>query len=148
MTRTADIAFSHYSPGRLRLKAAALRRDAAWAETVRATLAAVPGISQVTANSLTGSLLIEFSPQELASPAASGQFLRALASLFPEHFGEDWLSANVDTLIGRQAVGRRIVAALADAPGIASASCDEGRVSIRFDPKTLSIPRLLERLQA
>jgi hypothetical protein len=148
MTPATDIAFSHYTPGRLRLKSASLRRDGGVAERIRTTLGAVPGIHKVTTNALTGSMLIEFSPSELATPAASARLLQALAALFPQNFGSDWLSADVDALIGRETLGRRIAAALSAAPGIATATCEKGTVSIRFDPATLSIPSVLERLGA
>jgi hypothetical protein len=146
MLQAADVVVSHYSPGRLRLKAHVLKRNEAAAKKIEATLCAVPGIERVATNSLTGSLLIEFSSAKLDSPTASRRLLVALAELFPEHFGPDWLSATISGLAGHGEAAQRIRASLESSPGIREASVAGGELSIRFDPEQLSIPAMLERL--
>lgn len=52
----------HHLPGRLRLRLAALRRNPALAARLRHTLAPLPGVADVEANPLTGSLLVRYDP--------------------------------------------------------------------------------------
>lgn len=146
MAAAADISLSHYSPGRLRLKAAGLRRDKALAEKIRSTLEAVPGIDRVSTKALTGSLLIEFSPDELAPPEASRRLLEALGELFPEAFSPDCIAVNIAGLAGRDKIADRITTSLAGVAAIRDVSVERGELQIHYDPATLSIPAVLDSL--
>lgn len=52
--------YVHYVPGRLRIKTPALKRAPAAAAAGQARLAALPGVTAVEVNPLTGSALIHF----------------------------------------------------------------------------------------
>jgi hypothetical protein len=52
----------HHHPGRLRVRAASLRDNAALAERITRALEGIPGISQVTHNPKTGSVLVAYEP--------------------------------------------------------------------------------------
>lgn len=54
--------YVHHVPGRLRVKAPALKRNPARAAGVCAAVTAVPGVSSAEANPVTGSLLIAYDP--------------------------------------------------------------------------------------
>jgi hypothetical protein len=59
----------HHHPGRLRVRAAVLRDNAPLAERISRALDSVPGVSQVTHNPRTGSVLVAYEPG-LAEPDA------------------------------------------------------------------------------
>lgn len=61
----------HYVPGRLRLRAAELKRDAAELDAFCAELRAVPGVRSVTPRLLTGSIVIEYDPLVLPPDGVS-----------------------------------------------------------------------------
>jgi hypothetical protein len=52
----------HHVPGRLRLKADALKKDPAKLNAVCGELDAVPGVRSVTPNRLTGSMIVDYDP--------------------------------------------------------------------------------------
>ncbi len=70
----------HHHPGRLRLRAAALREDAELSGRVSADLEGVPGITRVTHNAQTGSVLVEYEPG-LAQPDAISERIAEVAGL-------------------------------------------------------------------
>ena len=74
----------HACPGRVRLKAAKLKGEAALARQAAERLRRVPGIREVEANAVTGSLLIYYNLPELTSPAAMLALSEATKELFPE----------------------------------------------------------------
>lgn len=57
--------YMHFVPGRLRLKITALR-DQRRAAEAKANVAAIPMVTGVVANPMTGSLTINFDPQQLS----------------------------------------------------------------------------------
>jgi hypothetical protein len=69
----------HHHPGRLRVRAAAFREGGA-AARVRAALEATPGITALSHNARTGSLLVEYQPG-LADPEAILARIAAAAGL-------------------------------------------------------------------
>ncbi|MGA3086497.1 MAG: HMA2 domain-containing protein [Thermodesulfobacteriota bacterium] len=75
-----DTYLSHVSKGRLRLKISSKKRDSAFFAQLQAVLTALPGLDQVKANPLSGSLLILHSelPEEMAS------FVKTLAGFAPK----------------------------------------------------------------
>jgi hypothetical protein len=75
----AVLALIHHHPGRLRVRAEAFRDDAA-VELVRLALDAETGISSVTHNAKTGSLLIMYQPG-LAQPETILRIVAASANL-------------------------------------------------------------------
>jgi hypothetical protein len=61
----------HHVPGRLRLKADALKKDSAKLNAVCRELDAIPGVRSVTPNRLTGSILVHYEPLILRPAALS-----------------------------------------------------------------------------
>jgi hypothetical protein len=70
----------HHHPGRLRVRAAALRDDAEIAAAITAALEAMPGIARVTYRAQTGSVLVEYEPG-LVEPDAIADRIAAAAHL-------------------------------------------------------------------
>jgi copper chaperone CopZ len=64
-----------HQPGRLQLLNAEFRDKPSLLEAARGELGALPGVSSVSANSLTGSVLVEYDPV-VFSPAALSEALR------------------------------------------------------------------------
>ena len=63
-TGTGMLEYTHFVPGRLRIKTPELRDRSRAAETATA-LAAMPAVTRVAANPITGSLTINFDKREL-----------------------------------------------------------------------------------
>jgi hypothetical protein len=77
------IRVSHFIPGRLRLKASAIKGNPPLAQKITELFLVIQGINLVEANHLTGSLLIEYNAAELKSRDSSrslGEALRFLAT--------------------------------------------------------------------
>ena len=70
----------HHHPGRLRVRAEVLRDDAELAGRVTRAPDGVPGITRVTHNTRTGSLLVEYEPG-LAEPDAIAERIARTAQL-------------------------------------------------------------------
>jgi hypothetical protein len=70
----------HHHPGRLRVRAEVLRNDAELAARVTEALDGVPGISRVTHNAQTGSVLVEYEPG-LVEPDAIAERIAEAAQL-------------------------------------------------------------------
>lgn len=83
MLRRTGIDVAHFAPGRLRLRVARIKVDAPFAARLQGLLAAVPGVLALTLRPLTGSVLIEFSPDALAAAPAREALIEALTALFP-----------------------------------------------------------------
>ena len=61
--------YVHHVPGRLRMKAAEFRENPSILEATRRDFAALPAVSSVSPNRLTGSILVEYDPL-VSAPAA------------------------------------------------------------------------------
>ena len=61
--------YVHHVPGRLRIKAAEFRENPSILEAARRELATLPGVSSVSPNRLTGSILVEYYPLALTPTA-------------------------------------------------------------------------------
>jgi hypothetical protein len=124
----------HHHPGRLRVRAEALRDDPALAERMRGALAEEPAVRAVTHNPQTGSLLVEYhvgeiEPDELLSAlAAAGGFAGVVdeANLRGQHedialavfrVAERINGATRDLTAGRTDMGGIVPAALLAAAG-------------------------------
>jgi hypothetical protein len=70
----------HHHPGRLRVRAAVLRDDAELAGRVSRALEAMPGITRVTHNARTGSVLVEYEPG-MVEPDVIAERIAETASL-------------------------------------------------------------------
>lgn len=57
--------YIHHTPGRLRVRSALIKRDAAAAERVRQVLISHPGVSAVDASPVTGSITIRYVPDQV-----------------------------------------------------------------------------------
>ncbi len=60
-----SFASMHLTPGRLRLRMPERRGDEAFARQVEQLLAPIPGVTQVHANPVTGSVLVRFDPRQM-----------------------------------------------------------------------------------
>ena len=86
------IRVSHYMPGRVRLKALPIKGNQPLAQQITERFMIIKGIKQVKANSLTGSLLIEYEAAELQSPDSARSLAEALKYLLPQLEHEKVLS--------------------------------------------------------
>jgi hypothetical protein len=68
-------AYVHHVPGRLRLKAAEFRQKPSLLEAARHELSALRGVSSVSTNQLTGSILVEYDPH-VSPPAALSEAMQ------------------------------------------------------------------------
>lgn len=59
----------HVLDGRMRLKVPALKGDSATAKTIESTLATFPGVLKVTANPITGSVLLYYDTRRIGRMA-------------------------------------------------------------------------------
>lgn len=73
----ADIHISHFLPGRVRLRVGAIKENRDLAERMRAAFATVPGLTGVSYNTTTGSVLITYDARRILAEDA-GQRLRAV----------------------------------------------------------------------
>jgi len=83
------ITVKHAIPGRIRLRLQQMLHNEALAEKLTSLLAAVPGIASVEASIATGSLLITFSPRDLATVKTRNRFAQVLHRVFPGFDTED-----------------------------------------------------------
>jgi len=88
LLRRAGIDIAHYAPGRVRLRVARVKTDAAFAARLERGLVAVPGVRSVRLRPLTGSVLIEFTPGVLGAAPTRAALLDSLAALFPQLDGQ------------------------------------------------------------
>jgi hypothetical protein len=73
LQRTADF---HVTPGRVRVRSLAMRRDAARARRAEIDLAALPGITLARVNPTTGSVLLLFDTEQWTAEALLGHLQR------------------------------------------------------------------------
>src|SRR5215467_2336119 len=69
--------YVHHVPGRLRIKAAEFRENPSILDAACRELAGLPGVSSVSSNRLTGSILVEYDPLVL-TPIALLEAMRGL----------------------------------------------------------------------
>lgn len=90
----------HALPGRVRLKVARLKGDPALAGEAQIQLKGVPGINEIEANAITGSILIHYDKEQLMSPEPLAALSGTLSALLPEvdtaHLPAAWLTAVTD----------------------------------------------------
>lgn len=79
----AEVTVAHALPGRLRLKVARVKGDAAFARRVEERLRAVPALKAVTAAPLTGSVVVHYDPEAITSPPHLLALSEAVTELFP-----------------------------------------------------------------
>lgn len=78
-----EVTVVHALPGRLRLKVPRVKGDGAFARRVEERLGAVPALREVTAVPLTGSVVVVYDPETIASPASLLALSEAVSELFP-----------------------------------------------------------------
>jgi len=74
----------HALPGRVRLKIARLKGDPALAGEAQTKLGRVPGIKEIAANSITGSVLLLYDQKQLMSLESLATLSELLAQLLPD----------------------------------------------------------------
>ncbi len=79
----SGITVKHAIPGRIRLRLQPMLHNEALAEKLTSLLAAVPGIAAVEASIATGSLLITFSPGDLATVKTRNHLAGVMHRFFP-----------------------------------------------------------------
>src|SRR5919197_459487 len=84
MTVASAVDVLHAIPGRLRVRIARLRGDAALAASVIDELSGVAGVEQIEANPVTGSLLIVFDPRRFQTGESLASLWSVISRLFPD----------------------------------------------------------------
>jgi hypothetical protein len=79
----SGVTVKHAIPGRIRLRLHQMLHNEALAEKLTSLLAAVPGIASVEASIATGSLLITFSPRDLATLKTRNNLAGVMHRVFP-----------------------------------------------------------------
>lgn len=79
----SGVTVKHAIPGRIRLRLQQMLHNEALAEKLTSLLAAVPGIASVEASIATGSLLITFSPRDLATVKTRNNLAGVMHRVFP-----------------------------------------------------------------
>ncbi len=79
----SGVTVKHAIPGRIRLRLQPMLHNEALAEKLAPLLAAVPGIAAVEASIATGSLLITFSPGDLATAQTRNHLAGVMRRFFP-----------------------------------------------------------------
>lgn len=72
---SADIRISHFLPGRIRLRVRAIKGNRGLAEQMRAAFCSVQGLTSLSYNTLTGSVLITYDARRIMAEDG-GQRLR------------------------------------------------------------------------
>lgn len=88
-----NIEILHAIPGRVRLRVGGLKRDPGSAREIQDRIADHPGVRQVEANPVTGSVVIHFDP----AAGTPGEFLRQVV---PEHVAAEWEAAPAQAFDG------------------------------------------------
>lgn len=83
MLNAADVHIAHFLPGRVRLKVAALKGDAALAGRLAEAFGTVPGVNAIECNTVTGSALIRYDPRRIVEADAAAALARVLRSELP-----------------------------------------------------------------
>lgn len=79
MLTTDDIRVSHLLPGRVRLRVRSVKGNPELAEQMRAAFSSVPGLTGLSYNTITGSVLITYDSHRILAEDG-GQRLRAVLS--------------------------------------------------------------------
>jgi len=77
MLNSADIHISHFLPGRVRLRVSAIKGNRELAEQMRAAFCSVPGLTSLSCNTITGSVLITYDARRIVAKDG-GQQLRSV----------------------------------------------------------------------
>jgi len=97
---------AHVMPGRVRLKVDKVKGNPAFAKKAQDRLAKVPGIKQVEAKPLTGSVLIYYDAAALLASGALAALTDGFSELFPE-LGAEVTNLGIQSLVGRLASGEK-----------------------------------------
>lgn len=113
LMNASAITVAHAMPGRVRLKVAYLRHDAAFANELRQKLAALPGVQEVELRPRTGSVVILYDTVVFGAGDALQSLLEPLTSLFPGLVAEDanafvTLAATGTATAGMPSVGESV----------------------------------------
>lgn|SRR5512139_1358323 len=81
MPNSADIHISHVLPGRVRLRVSTIKGNRGIAEQMRAAFCSVPGITGLSYNTITGSVLITYDTRRIVA----GDAVQRLRSVMREH---------------------------------------------------------------
>lgn len=77
MPITDDIRISHFLPGRVRLRVRAIKGNPGLAEQIRVAFCTVPGLTSLSYNTTTGSVLITYNSRRIVAEDG-GQRLRTV----------------------------------------------------------------------
>lgn len=92
----AGIKVVHAIPGRIRLKISQVKEDSAFAEEIHRQLSAVQSVQWVETNQVTGSVLVLYDVEEIASPESLRALPDLLLRVFPGLDAEEiknWLDS-------------------------------------------------------
>jgi hypothetical protein len=107
------VTIAHAIPGRVRLKIAQLRHDAAFADELRQRLTSIEEVQQVEINARTGSVVLLYDAAMLSASDSLHTLAESLTALFPGLTAEDLnafasLSTNGAAAAAIPAVGRGV----------------------------------------
>lgn len=83
MLNADDVHIAHFLPGRVRIKAAALKGNPGQAEQLSAAFRAVPGVKSIDCNTLTGSALIQYDTRRIVEADAAQTLAKVLKQELP-----------------------------------------------------------------
>ena len=144
---------AHILPGRLRLRFKALKGEPAKAAILQQHLGDVVGISRAEVNPTTGSLLLQYDPHLLESPAFLNAVSEALGQGFPGQFAPGRVNLVVKPLKGNAELAGWIAQSLTPVAGIERLELDPGTGAclLVYDPhqvtKPVFIKAVLPRLE-
>jgi Heavy metal associated domain 2 len=114
-----EIEIVHRLPGRVRIRAAWLKGNAGAGQDPKRRLAEITGVKAVTANTSTGSLLVEYDPATVApgkiidALGASGCSARAAKSVESTRSWVDELASSIGHWLVQAAAERLVLAVIA-----------------------------------
>ena len=131
----------HAMPGRIRLRVDKVKGNPAFAQKAQNKLGRVPGIKQVEAKPLTGSVLIYYDAAALLAEGALAVLTDGFAELFPE-IGVAAMSLGLESLIGHLAIGEHPRSSSNLMQSLAAVNAEAARITGGLDFKLL-IPMTL-----
>ncbi len=131
----------HAMPGRVRLKVDKVKGNPAFAEKAQARLGQLPGIKQVEAKPLTGSVLIYYDAAALLAEGALAALTDGFSELFPE-MGAAAMNLGLESMIGHLATGEKTLSSSNLMKSLGNINTEVARITGGYDLKLL-IPMTL-----
>jgi hypothetical protein len=143
--REEALELAHHHPGRLRVRADALRDDAARIESVTRLLDGAPGVTRVVHNARTGSFLVEYEPghtepEELVARIASAAGLLSPFDPRARKMPVQPAMTLIDGVRGLNAITSELTGGRADLRAVVPAAL-AGLAAYSFSREKVRLPR-------